>query len=930
MAAVTQTIPNYLGGVSAQTDRKKLPGQVRECLNALPDTTFGLMKRPGFKWIKQLNWDWTQHSDQQHNTADEDLLTQADIGDAKWFFIRRNSDESYIGCILDKDTSTNTGNNPLLIWNTNGDPCGITYTGSPEGYLDTTRDNYDVLTVQDTTIITNKTKTVAADSTKSSATNKRNATIFLKQVKYATEYKVTIKVGSGSPQTFTHTTIAEEASGYTVLTNTAKSILKTNSNNDALKQLIDAESISNLTVTALESSLELVHETDEIVVTVTDDQGGENITAFREEESALANLPAQSITDRKVMIRSDSTGAADPYYVKFTPLLGTSGDGYWGETVGWDVSNGLDDSTMPHELQNTALNAFTFSKIAWSDRLAGDATSNPDPSFVGKKIQQTFFHNNRLGILSEDNVILSSSGSFYNFYGISVLTPIDSDPIDMSCSSTRPTRLNSVLPTAQGLILFSENQQFVMFSDSKILTPSTAVIRGISNYEVDPLIPPVDDGVSIKFTSETPNFTRVFGMTTRGNEENPLIFDVGKVVSEWLPSTITNLTANTQNSIIALYGGDTDHLYLHKTHVAGDRVIMQAWFKWILPGKIQFINIESDTVWSVVQQNGIYNLISADLSQSPDDGLLVNLAGNAINPYMDMYAQPTTIAKVGNDAHITLPYRDFNVGLEPVLLVDTTGSGTPSGYTITPTRPTGQTHTTDPARFEVIGDTNAISNVPKANILIGYKYNYDIELPKTYYKKDQEGTMADYTAALTIARMKFAVGLSSEVGFKLKRAGYAGQSETFTGDSTNGTNGTAAFTTQSELDPDDNIIVKIDGAIAPTSTYNVAHASGRTTITFTAGNVPMGAVAASGTTIAKPAETVVITTDTWYDTQPVKIAGGYLLDDVPLKETSVFTVPIHQRPENFELRVFSNSPFPISLTSMTWEGQYSPRYYRRT
>ena len=41
MAAVTQMIPSYLGGVSKQTDKKKLPGQVRECLNAYPDPTFG-------------------------------------------------------------------------------------------------------------------------------------------------------------------------------------------------------------------------------------------------------------------------------------------------------------------------------------------------------------------------------------------------------------------------------------------------------------------------------------------------------------------------------------------------------------------------------------------------------------------------------------------------------------------------------------------------------------------------------------------------------------------------------------------------------------------------------------------------------------------------------------------------------------------------
>lgn len=908
MASVTQTIPNYLGGVSKQTDNKKMPGQVKECLNALPDPTFGLTKRPGFKWIKSI------HTSSNANAPD--------LANAKWFFIRRDSGESYVGCILDKD-NTFAATDPIRIWNTDGTEAAVTYGSGAVAYLDSTRDNYDVLTVQDTSIITNRTKTVAADTTKTSATDKRNATVFLKQVKYATAYKVTIKVGSGSPQTFTHTTIAAEAGGYTVLTNTAKSILETNGNSNALKQLIDAASISNLTVTALESSLELVHSSDDIEVTVSDDQGGLNITAFREEVGIVANLPSQSISNRKVRIRSDSTGVADSYYVLFVPELGTSGNGYWKEDKGWDVSNGLDDSTMPHELQNTATNTFVFSKISWTDRLVGDGTSNSDPSFVGNKLQQTFFHNNRLGILSEDNVVMSSSGSFYNFYGVSVLTPIDSDPIDLSCSSTKPTKLHSVLQTAQGLILFSENQQFVMFSDAKILTPSTAVIRGISNYEIDSTITPVDDGLSIKFISKTPNFTRVFGMTTRGNEENPVIFDIGKIVSEWIPNTVTTLTASTQNSLIALYGG-SDTAYFHKTHVAGDKLVMQAWFKWKLPGTVEFTEIESDTMWAVVVNNGVYNLISADLSQSPDDAIVITNAGTKINPYMDMYAQADDVAydiSNVNDAHskVYLPYADIT-GLTPVVLL----KGDVSGFTLSPERGSDGT-----GPYFKIPNQDWSGSI-KSNVYVGYKFNYDIELPKTYFKQNPEGTLLDYTASLTISRMKFSVGLSSVIGFKVKRKGYFGESAEFTGDSTNGTNGTATFIANFELDTDSNIVVKKDGAVQDSSTYNITISDNRSTITFTSGNVPMGAVAASGTTLAKPAETVLVTTDTWYDVQPVKEANDYLADDVPLAEQTVFTIPLHQRSDNFDIRVFSNSPFPISLTSMSWEGKYSPRYYRRT
>ena len=70
--------------------------------------------------------------------------------------------------------------------------------------------------------------------------------------------------------------------------------------------------------------------------------------------------------------------------------------------------------------------------------------------------------------------------------------------------------------------------------------------------------------------------------------------------------------------------------------------------------------------------------------------------------------------------------------------------------------------------------------------------------------------------------------------------------------------------------------------------------------------------------------------DEWYSINPVVTADNYLADDVPLDEHSVFTVPIHQRTENTEVRLFNDSPFPVSLNSMMWEGNYSPRFYRRT
>ena len=51
MAGVTQTIDTYYAGISQQSDLKKFPGQVKDIINAIPDVTDGLYKRPGAKRI---------------------------------------------------------------------------------------------------------------------------------------------------------------------------------------------------------------------------------------------------------------------------------------------------------------------------------------------------------------------------------------------------------------------------------------------------------------------------------------------------------------------------------------------------------------------------------------------------------------------------------------------------------------------------------------------------------------------------------------------------------------------------------------------------------------------------------------------------------------------------------------------------------------
>ena len=144
MADVTQTIPQYSAGISEQPDNLKFPGQVVESINAIPDVTKGLFKRPGAARVGT------------------DALANVQSGGAYFHYYRDDEEGSYIGQIA--------ADGQLRVWKADGDNPGaaqtIVYgTGGQttiQNYLATSDpENLQFLTINDTTFVTNRDTTNA-------------------------------------------------------------------------------------------------------------------------------------------------------------------------------------------------------------------------------------------------------------------------------------------------------------------------------------------------------------------------------------------------------------------------------------------------------------------------------------------------------------------------------------------------------------------------------------------------------------------------------------------------------------------------------------------------------------------------------------------------------------------------------------------------
>ena len=185
MANITQTIRSLNGGISQQPDEQKIPGQVKDMLNAVPDVTQGLLKRPAGRFVSTLT----------NSTAD-----------GKWFHYYRDENEQYIGqvrrtgvikmwaCeqVLDPATGNvvhQAGAEVNVVDVTSG-------TGAGKYLYHTGDEDIQTLTLNDFTYLNNRTKTPAmltgASDLKPLGNYLKEVFIDLKSISYAKQYSVNL------------------------------------------------------------------------------------------------------------------------------------------------------------------------------------------------------------------------------------------------------------------------------------------------------------------------------------------------------------------------------------------------------------------------------------------------------------------------------------------------------------------------------------------------------------------------------------------------------------------------------------------------------------------------------------------------------------------------------------------------------------------
>ena len=621
----------------------------------------------------------------------------------------------------------------------------------------------------------------------------------------------------------------------------------------------------------------------------------------------VQSLPNQCKHGYIVKVSNALRAEEDDYYLRFEGQNDKDGNGAWTECAKPNINKALNN--MPLVIQRTATNTFTVKQFNYGERDVGDEFTNPMPSFLGKRINKVLFFRNRLAFLAGENVITSRPGTLGkpNFFIETALTVSVADPVDISAASMFPSDLFDGIEINAGLLVFSTNQQFLLASDDTVFNPDTAKLRSIATFNYNEKIAPISLGTTVAYIDNSGKFSRFNEMANTAREGEPNIIEVSKVVPTLLPNDIDLLTNSRENSIVLMGKTGTSTVFGYKYFQTADKRVQASWFKWQLNSPLLYHFIINDEYFYI---DNNYFLQSIRLVQSDTDPSIVQDNVNFLL-HVDNHTtvsggsyststNTTTFSGVGWLTDVTSPNYDL-------VVVD---SSTDSARTGRYGKPT-----VSGTSFTLPGDwSREITSINISNGGVGYTSAPTVTI------NGGGGTGALATATLTDGVVTAINILNNGHNFT------SAPTIVFSGGGSPSTVAAATATINSgsyiigylypyQVKLPTLYPTKVDGARA-TADVNASLVLHRVKFHF-------GKVGLYETTLERVGKLPY--TELYESTN----LDEYDVGDAPYLEEFIKTVPVYERNTNVDITLKSSHPSPATLRSLSWEGDYSPKYYRR-
>lgn len=471
-------------------------------------------------------------------------------------------------------------------------------------------------------------------------------------------------------------------------------------------ETLSSTTSNNFTVTFVEGESIIYVKNNRYPFTIeaTDGKGDTYMRALNgsDEVANFGHLPGTGApTNFVAKISGDKTAGQDDYYVQWNgtvwkecnkPLypggeaLVSGAPPYSHAQLKKDARTTLDNSTMPMHLYKAfgTVNGtsdqiyFIFKPVPWTARTVGDLNINPFPSFANYtdvplyKINDIFFHRNRLGFVSDENVILSEAGEYFNFFHTTVLSVLDTAIIDVAVSNNQVAILKSAIPFQESLILFSDLQQFKLSSDS-FLTPTSVTIDVATNFETSTEAKPVAAGKTIFFPFQRGAYSGIreyfINISSETNDAN----EVTAHVPEYIKGTVKKLAVSSNEEVLLVLSQDNrTELEVYKYYYNDEEKLQSAWSMWKFDAEIIDMEFVGSIAFFLFRRGSKIYLEKLNLSVDNATDVMLDKIGVRLDRRV----------KLTNAGTTSLPYSDENFDALSTTTITPNGTTSQHGTSI--------------------------------------------------------------------------------------------------------------------------------------------------------------------------------------------------------------------------------------------------------
>ena len=441
-----------------------------------------------------------------------------------------------------------------------------------------------------------------------------------------------------------------------------------------------------------------------------------------------------------LIITTTTTGVID------TVRIQQAGQGY---TASNTVTSPAGDTFTVVSVNSANLSGDDSRVKYWKPRVVGDVETNPTPTFVGSPIDAIAFYKNRLVFTSRQNVICSQAGDYFSFFADTVITLVDSDPIDLSASSLKPIRFKDALPGPNGLFVFGDNGQYLLTTTTEAFSPKTAEINLLANYSLTDTISPVDIGPSFVFLEEGQKASSIYEMDASSNSGGkPAVTELTRFIPSYIPTAISRIKCSISAGVIAILSkSEPSSIYIYRWFQNGDQGRLSSWSRWLFPGTVEAFDFDQDVMYVITKQGSNYVLSKmALLTDTPSQSLLFE--GQYIDVRLDLfdYNPVLTYDSATDLTHICFKDGLENMNEQAVLMFmnpDIAGYFEQQTMQFDNSKPAGQKYF-----------LTAEGNQTTSKFAIGYKYTATAELPAFYFVKDAASASKDTLNIPTVHRLR--------------------------------------------------------------------------------------------------------------------------------------------------------------------------------